>query len=1143
MSVSIQNFRSEVAGESPDFLCPGQLAFNLADQVMFLGDGTNQRTDINGNPVLPNPPEGKGWRAYQLGGSGGGVVTSVTGSGAITAAPTVGDVILSALTASTSQAGVVQLTDSTSTTSSTTALTATGAKSLQDQINSLAVSSNLTFAGTISGATGFMATVTTAGTAAGFTVGSAMPTSASGNAEFFAIVTTAGTMTPPGGSATEVQPADWWLSTGTGYQLIDAGQSGSPVPATPTVAGVVLGCTTSGGLTSVGQNALSANTTGNNNVAIGINAGNQITTGSQNVAIGPNVQLASATASGQLAIGYSATNNWLTGDAGRNIKPGAGIIDCANSIGANGQVLMSNGANRVCWGTAASPLTGVAPITVTTGSSPVVSVGSSSITALGVVQLYNDVNSTSTTLALTAAQGKVLQDQINSLATTSNLTFAGTFDASASQLLTVSSQGASQGFVVGNNIPAPAAANTDYFVIVTTGGSYSPPGGGGPFTTSQGDWLLSSGSSWQFLNVGPDFTVPAATPIVEGVVYGCSAIDNTALGSLTFNSITTGVNNAALGTGTLFNLIGGNSNVAIGAYAICNITSGNNNTAIGTIAGTNITTGSQNVAIGTDVTVASATGSCQLAIGFAAGENWLTGTSSKAIQPGAGIIDCANSCGTAGQALISTGSNSVCWGDVAVNPSPATSINEGVVYGCTTATSTALGYAPLLSDAGTNNIVIGHAIAAAPIGTTSNSVIIGSGECIRFANVANQFVIGDGCGGYLIRGWPGGSLLSRFVQFGGGIIDSSNCGPSCGSILVGNGPSSQIWINYANPYFSASCNKQGTVFGSTPTSTFNTTSYGVCAGLNSCVGEANTYLGEKAGYTSSPQSGLCNNTAIGTWTLYNIQSNAINNTALGYRAGGGGSSPGPSGNCNTALGSSSGINLTAGSSNTLVGYGAGSQLSTGSGNIYIGAGAGATGGQGSFNVAIGCGVFFPDLNQSCQLAIGFATGQNWLTGDSSKNIQPGAGIKDCSGNVGTVNQVLCSNGTRLQWANVGALPPGRVVSGIVDSGVAICMDNFAFSFAASGCRSFGFNTLSGTACVTWANWGIMNGAYKTASVPQNFTITTALQRFDSSYNFLAHGNTQCTIICVGSPPTAAYQVLGIVGPGYANNIICVTRIV
>jgi hypothetical protein len=80
------------------------------------------------------------------------------------------------------------------------------------------------------------------------------------------------------------------------------------------------------------------------------------------------------------------------------------------------------------------------------------------------------------------------------------------------------------------------------------------------------------------------------------------------------------------------------SNVAVGTYALCTSTAGSNN-----------------VGIGPNVTVASTVASCQLAIGFNAGQNWLTGDSSKNIKPGAGILDCTNSVGTAGQVLTSTG--------------------------------------------------------------------------------------------------------------------------------------------------------------------------------------------------------------------------------------------------------------------------------------------------------------------------------------------------------------------------------------------------------------------------------------------------------------------------------------------------------
>jgi hypothetical protein len=144
----------------------------------------------------------------------------------------------------------------------------------------------------------------------------------------------------------------------------------------------------------------------------------------------------------------------------------------------------------------------------------VISVADGDTTAKGVVQLYNNTDSTSTTLALTAAQGKSLQDQIDALAVTSNLTLAGTYNASTGLVDNVTTAGTAAGFVAGSALPAAAAGNADYFVIIDVQGS-TGPSGTPPYHI--GDWFLSDGSAWQFLNVG--YQAAAATTSVEGVVY------------------------------------------------------------------------------------------------------------------------------------------------------------------------------------------------------------------------------------------------------------------------------------------------------------------------------------------------------------------------------------------------------------------------------------------------------------------------------------------------------------------------------------------------------------------------------------------------------------------------------------------------
>ena len=158
-----------------------------------------------------------------------GVISVATATGSVLGLVKVGSNIqlsageISVLSASTTQPGVVQLQNTTDSTATDLALTANMGKYLQDQINALSVASNLTFAGTIDASTGDMVTVSTEGAAAGFVIGDPLPAAASGNAEYFVIVTVPGTMTPPGGSPQDCHQGDWWLSTGTYYEFLDVG--------------------------------------------------------------------------------------------------------------------------------------------------------------------------------------------------------------------------------------------------------------------------------------------------------------------------------------------------------------------------------------------------------------------------------------------------------------------------------------------------------------------------------------------------------------------------------------------------------------------------------------------------------------------------------------------------------------------------------------------------------------------------------------------------------------------------------------------------------------------------------------------------------------------------------------------------------
>jgi hypothetical protein len=64
MSISLQQLRSSTPGVEPLSLQPGQICFNVADKLMFVGDGTNFKTSFDGSQV-PGVVGG-GWFAVPL---------------------------------------------------------------------------------------------------------------------------------------------------------------------------------------------------------------------------------------------------------------------------------------------------------------------------------------------------------------------------------------------------------------------------------------------------------------------------------------------------------------------------------------------------------------------------------------------------------------------------------------------------------------------------------------------------------------------------------------------------------------------------------------------------------------------------------------------------------------------------------------------------------------------------------------------------------------------------------------------------------------------------------------------------------------------------------------------------------------------
>ncbi len=806
-----------------------------------------------------------------------GSVTSVSGVAPISVATGTTTPTVSIASASTTAAGAVQLNDTLTSTSTALALTAAQGKVLQDQIDTLLVAGTVELAGTIDASTGLVASVTSVGTADGYTVNANLPAASSTTNNTYVIVTTPGSMTPPGGPLTAATRGDWFLvsETSPGTFTWTFLNVGFDAPAASTaVPGIV-------------ELATNAET------ATGTDATTAVTPAGAAFAYIPKSAL---TAKGVL---ISAT---------------AASTPSALGVGTDGQVLAACAAatTGLCW--TAPAATGIPCACITAKGSLVSGTAAATPTALP-VGTDGDVlvacATASTGLCWIAPPPSGIPCACvlgkGALVTgTAGSTPAGLGVGLDGQFL-VACAAATTGLcwlTVPSTVPAtPTVLGT---VLGCTNATNAALGCNALAANITGTGNVAIG-----LNAFCTSTVG-----VNNVFIGnCAGTVNLGSGSVgvgtaALRASTTSGRNVALGEAAACSNILGECITAIGWNAL-SATTGGCNTALGYCAGANITTGAQNVVIGPGAAAVSATGSCQLSIGFSATCNWLTGDGTKAIRPGAGIVDCTGSCGTASQVLTSTGSNGLCWTTIPV----ATPTTLGTILGRIDLGSGGLGFKALCSlttgnfnigigesaglaiTSGCRNVAIG-VLALATQTTTNDNVGIGAEALRRTTTGFNNVAIGTTT---LVFNTTGADNVA--VGY-----DASRANTTgFQNVAIGVG------AMYANNTYG-----QNTAVGT-----------GALRNYNGGTNGANDAFGALA---------MCNfiagdyNVALGAYSLFCYTSGCFN-TAVGHRS----MTDVTTGACNTAIGAYSGQGLTTGVCNTAVGYAA--QVLNGNNNTVLGNGA------------------------------------------------------------------------------------------------------------------------------------------------------------------------------------------------------------
>ena len=275
--------------------------------------------------------------------------------------------------------------------------------------------------GTFNASTSKMASVTTAGSAAGLVVGSNLPTASATTDGVYVVVATAGTPSSPA-PVVALNPPDYVLgvtnAAGSSWNEIDlsatvSGKTASNVSFTP--YGQVSSTNTQDALEELETEKMpKAGGTFTGAVEIG-HGGSLSFEGATNDAYETSFAITDPTADRTITLPNASGTVLLSGGASivaADISASAAIAYTQLAALADGKILVGNGSNVP---TAVTPS---GDVTVSNAGAMTVVAGTTS--AVGKVQLEDSATSTSTTKAATPAAVKVAKDAADAAATTAN---------------------------------------------------------------------------------------------------------------------------------------------------------------------------------------------------------------------------------------------------------------------------------------------------------------------------------------------------------------------------------------------------------------------------------------------------------------------------------------------------------------------------------------------------------------------------------------------------------------------------------------------------------------------------------------------------------------------------------------------------